>query len=338
MRDLWTRYRAQILALLAAIVASVSVVVVVSDDNHDGRPDHVTVTIAQKPATAPEAVTVDGPDADTKRDDSIPLDKDAQAVVQDATKAPEKYDLGGGLRGQDDTPAGVLTGPLAAQEWPGCRTAFVHSFSQRKSPVEAISLHYTAGLNLAGWSDLLGLTAYSNILKNEVSWHFGIDREGNCIYNVPTRYKAWTIGNLNSQTVNIEVVGTGRESDYAGKGIAKVRAVVQRIGRLYGIPMRLGATDGHCNVTRTGIITHWMGGPCSGGHIDIKPYSITRVVAAMAKPAKPKVSSSSSVLCRKINWWRHARERGQALRNANLRVAELKTRGLVCTTSGVTAA
>jgi N-acetyl-anhydromuramyl-L-alanine amidase AmpD len=107
-----------------------------------------------------------------------------------------------------------------------------------------------------------------------VSWHFGIDREGHCAYNVPITQKAWTISGLNSQTVNLEIVGTGHEPDYAGPGIKKVAAVVGRIGRIEHIPLSLGATDGHCNVTRRGIITHWMGGPCSGGHIDIKPYDI----------------------------------------------------------------
>jgi hypothetical protein len=101
---------------------------------------------------------------------------------------------------------------------------------------------------------------------------------------VPVAAKAWTIAALNSQTVNIEAVSFGNEGGlYAGggRGAAKVARVVGRIARLFGIPLRLGAVS-NCVVTRTGIITHWMGGPCSGGHSDIRPWVIRRVVRRIA--------------------------------------------------------
>ena len=237
------------------------------------------------PPPVPNVVQVDGADADEKADDLLRLDPEAKEVVREAREKPEQFDLGGGLRGQDPTRAGVLTGPLAAQEWPGCKTAFVRSFSQRVSSIRAIGLHYTAGAERPGWSDLDGLTAYSNNGANQVSWHFAIDREGHCTYNVPTRYKAWTIGNLNSQTVNIEVVGTGREPDYAGPGFRTLSRVVRRIARVHNLPVQFGATDGRCNVTRRGIITHWMGGSCSGGHHDIRPYDIEAIALKIREGA-----------------------------------------------------
>jgi hypothetical protein len=241
---------------------------------------------ADKPKpTLTETTRVDTADADRKADDAVPLPEASQQLVERAEKAPDSLDLGGGLRGEDSEPAGVLTGPLAAQEWPGCRTLFVRSHSARTASIAAIGLHYTAGGNLPGWQDLLGLTAYSNNVGNGVSWHWGIDREGNCAYNVPATQKAWTIGNLNSQTLNIEVVGRGNEPDYAGPGFKKLSAVVRRAGRIYNIPMRLGAVS-NCRVTRRGIITHWMGGACSGGHHDIRPYSIESVVARIARDAE----------------------------------------------------
>lgn len=297
------RWRA-VLAALAVLVGLGITVELTSNDDGNGHKSHgITVRI-------------DGPDADTKHDDKLVLGAKGEQVLKAAEAAPEKFDLGDNLRGPDKEPAGVLTGPLASQEWPGCKTAFVRAFSARTSTVRAIALHYTAGANVTGWGDVDGLTAFSNNVSNGVSWHFGIDREGHCSYNVPTRYKAWTISSLNSQTVNIEGVGRGNEPDYLdGAGFTKLSSVVRRIARIYGIPIRLGATDGHCNVTRTGIITHWMGGSCSGGHIDIRPYSIENVVRriaadAGASTAKSKpVAHSATVWCRKLSWYR-VRARG----------------------------
>lgn len=228
-------------------------------------------------------IRVDGADRDAKRDDGLSLNEDAQDVLEEAREAPERFDLGGDLRGADSSPSGVLDGPLASQEWPGCTTAFVRSFSSRNGVVPTgLAYHYTAGANQPGTADLVGLTAYSNNPLNQVSWHFSIDREGNCFYNVPINHKAWTISALNSQTINIEVVGRGTDPDYAGgEGMKKLAAVSRRISEVAGIPLRLGAVS-DCRVTRPGIITHWMGGPCSGGHIDIRPYDIAAVVARVA--------------------------------------------------------
>jgi hypothetical protein len=291
-------------AVLLAILAAGVTVVIVSDD---GGGHTRTVTIHVGAAPAPQAVSVDNADPGTARDDKLQLSTAAKTVYRAASAAPAAYDFGGDLRGHDPTQAGVVRGPLAAQEWPGCKTAFVRTFSQRTSSIKAIALHYTAGLNIAGWGDIDGLTAFSNNPRNQVSWAFSVDREGHCAYNVPITQKAWTIAGLNSQTVNLEIVGTGREPDYAGPGIKRVAAIVARIGRIEHIPLTLGATDGHCNVTRAGIITHWMGGPCSGGHIDIKPYDIVKVIAqirALAGAQTTKaISAHTAQVCRKYAWY-----------------------------------
>jgi hypothetical protein len=263
---------ARVAQAVLVLIAAVGLTIIITDDSGPGPTHHRTITIK-----------VDGPDRDTKRDDPLVLTPPAQKVA----KAPGE-DLLESQRGPDPTPASVIHGPLASQEWPGCRVAFVKSFSQRTSPIKAIALHFTAGPNIAGSrADLNGLTAFSNNIRNQVSWHFGIDRDGNCDYNVPITQKAWTISGLNSATVNIEVVGTGHDVDYAGAGFKKVSAVVRRIASIEHIPLRLGATDGQCHVTRSGIITHWMGGPCSGGHVDIKPYEIKTVIARIARDAQP---------------------------------------------------
>jgi hypothetical protein len=324
IRRHWRRW----LPVLVAVAATFGLTIVVVDDDGDGPPDRV---IIERPV-APPATAVDGPDADTKRDDALPLNADAQDVALEVTEAPDEFDFADDLRGRDPTAAGVVDGPLASQQWPGCRTSFVRAFSGRVTGIRAIALHYTAGPNRAGWADLDGLTAFSNNIGNQVSWHFGIDREGHCSYNVPTTQKAWTISGLNSQTVNIEVVGTGRDPDYVGAGFAKLRAVVRRIGRIHRIPIRLGATDGRCNVTRTGVVTHWMGGPCSGGHIDIRPYDVNAVIRRIALGA---FTARDRRQCRNVHAYRQRRRAGRpptrsGKANQARRLEQLGNRGLRC--------
>jgi hypothetical protein len=310
-----------VVAALLLVFATVGITIVLTDDGNGGR----TVTVHVGQAPAPVAVSVDGPDADTKRDDTLTLSSSAKAVYRSApTIAP---DVVGNMRGPDPTAAGVVRGPLAAQEWPGCKTAFVRAFSQRTSSIRAIALHFTAGPNITGWGDVDGLTGFSNNTANQVSWHFAIDREGHCAYNVPIQQKAWTIAGLNSQTVNLEIVGTGHDVNYAGAGLKKVAAVVGRIGRIEHIPLSLGATDGNCNVTRRGIITHWMGGPCSGGHVDIRPYSITGVIGQIRRL---QVSSLDRLRCSRLNAWRAAGRPLAGTHAAVLRKHTLEAHHVTC--------
>ena len=280
-----TRWRARLAALTAALVALTGggLIITLTDDNGDGKPDRVIV-VKPKPVV-PAVVGIDGPDRDKIADDTLALDAEAREVAGNAASTPERHDMAGDLRGDDTTPVGQREGPLATPNWPGCSTRFLPTnFSNRVSAVKAIGLHYTAGMNRPGLSDMNGLTGFASSPAAGVSWHFLIDAEGHCYYSVPVTKKAWTIGNLNSQTVNIEVVQVGNENTYpAGTaGAKKLGEVVRRIGRIYRLPMRTGAVDGNCNVTRTGIITHWMGGRCSGGHSDIKPYDFAKVTAAIA--------------------------------------------------------
>jgi len=323
----------RIIAALAALCAVVVLVLVVTTDEDKMTPPPAVTTVAEPPAV-PVNVAVDGPDANAKPDTVLALDREAREIVQNAQQAPERFDISGGLRGVDNTPVAVHEGPLATPNFPGCTTRILPTnWSNRTASVRAIGLHYTAGGNRPGLSDMNGLTGYASSPSAGVSWHFLIDAEGHCYYSVPLQKKAWTIGNLNSQTVNIEVIGRGNEPAYpaAPAGARKLKSVVQRIGRLSNIPMRVGAVS-NCNVTRTGIITHWQGGRCSGGHIDIKPYAIERVVATFA--TKP-VTSVDRITCRKLLWWRtHGRHHGLPERRAIRRRQALEKRGVTCTPSG----
>lgn len=314
----------RLLAILAVLVGGGAVIVTVTSDDNPGAP-------AASPTIS---FRVDGPDRDRKPDDIVKAGGGAPAVLNQAQAAPEKFDLGDNLRGDDPTSEGTVSGPLAAPEWPGCLTRFTPvNFSSRTAAIRGFALHYTGGGNRPGWADMNGLAAYASSRAAGVSWHFLVDREGHCYYQVPVSKKAWTIGNLNSQTINVETIGNGGEPDYGGTaGFRKVAAIVRRAASIYHFPVRLGAVDGSCNITRPGIITHWMGGACAGGHIDIKPYDIAKVVDQIAGGG---VTTIDIATCRKIRWWRnHGRHHGPAERNAVRRKAALTKRGVTCTSHG----
>lgn len=263
-----------------------------------------TITIpAAAEVVVQENVAVDST-GDGEPDKVIELDDQAKDLVEEAVDAPEDLDLAGDLRGDDNTPVAEDAGPLATRNFPGCQTRILPTnWSNRTAAVRAIGLHYTAGGNLTGLSDMNGLTSYASSSTAGVSWHFLIDAEGHCYYSVPLENKAWTIGNLNSQTVNIEVIGRGNEPTYpaAPGGARKLRQVVRRLGQIYEIPMRVGAVS-NCTVTRPGVITHWQGGTCSGGHNDIRPYDLAKVVRAIA-------ASSCGKRCRTVKQLRAKHER-----------------------------
>ena len=260
-------------AVIAVIAGGATVVIALApDDDRPAVDNRDTITFK-----------VDGADRDRKPDDLITAGGGAPEVLDAAQATPENYDLGDNLRGDDPTSEGTVSGPLAAPEWPGCLTRFTPvNFSSRTATIKAFGFHYTGGLNRAGWADMNGLAAYASSRAAGVSWHFLIDREGHCYYQVPLSKKAWTIGNLNSQTINVEMIGNGREPDYGGTaGARKLGQIVRRAAKIYRFPVRLGAVT-NCVVTKPGIITHWMGGSCAGGHIDIKPYDLAKVVTQMA--------------------------------------------------------
>lgn len=277
---------------------------------------------------------VDGPDADRKADDLVKAGGAAPTVLDKAQESPEKYDLGGNLRGRDPTREGTVSGPLAAPEWPGCKTRFTPvNFSSRTAPIRGFALHFTAGLNRPGWADMNGLAAYASSRAAGVSWHFLIDNEGHCYYQVPVSKKAWTIGNLNSQTINVEMIGTGKEPTYGGQaGMRKLGQIVRRAASIYNFPVALGAVS-NCSITRKGVITHWMGGACAGGHVDVKPYDISKIVQRIRSG---NVTPGDIKTCAKLNSWRRAgRPAGGPWEKASVRRKNaLRARGVTCTLRG----
>jgi hypothetical protein len=290
-------------AAIAAVCAALAVLFTTLGSLLGGG-DTTHQVLVPKPIV-PAVVATDGADHDTKPDDPVKIGPEAARVTQLVASNPAKYDMEPNVRGKDNTKVAHYDGPLATPHWPGCETHFLPTnWSERTSSVRALAEHYTAGLNLPGKADMNGLLAYASLRTAGVSWHFLIDAEGHCYYMVPVSKKAWTIGNLNSQTVNIETIGTGREGTFpaAPAGQFKLYVVSRRILKVFGLPAQLGAVNGSCGVTRPGIITHWMGGPCSGGHIDIKPYSIEALAANIAAFSKRgSISKSARAKCTELN-------------------------------------
>jgi hypothetical protein len=298
---------------LVAVAVIVALVFILKPGANNGTPKGETITFK-----------VDGPDPDRKPDDIVKAGGGAAQVLDQAQSKP--LDFGGNLRGKDPTKEGTVSGPLASPEWPGCKTRFTPvNFSSRTAPIRGFALHFTASPNRPGWADMNGLAAFSSSRSAGVSWHFLVDREGHCYYMVPVSKKAWTIGNLNSQTINVETIGTGREPGYGGTaGFRKVAAIVRRAASIYHFPVRLGAVSG-CNITRPGVITHWMGGACAGGHVDVRPYDIAGIVRQMAATGAKPLTASQRHACSALQFHRaRAHKLGKWSPQRAKRAAELK--------------
>lgn len=267
--------------LLAAALAAFSIVVTVAvvDDDGDGRPDGVNVVIK-----------IDGPDKDNARDDVVVLDKAAQIELNRAVTATDRpgdthRELADPLREPDDpsrTPPGQLEGPLAAQEFPGCRTRFVANYSSRNGVAPRVIVWHQTVSRENGWSSQDALTALANRRSSGVSWNLLIGAtSGRCTYSVPLSMKAWTQANANPFSVGIEVERYGDESTYvSGAGEAKLLAATREIGRRFNIPMRKGKVV-NCRVVTSGIVEHSDLGACGGGHADVTPWSTAPLLAKL---------------------------------------------------------
>lgn len=312
---------------LAAVLAALALPLAACGDDPDPRP--------VPPAPAAQTTAVDGPDADTVRDDTVTLVPAATAAVADAVQAP-RSELDDPLREPTDTQkAGILEGPSAAQEFPGCRTRFVQNYSSRRGQqVRIIVWHQTVSRDNPGVADQDALTAYANSPSSGVSWHFLIGRaDGLCTFSVPLNMKAWTQGNANPFSIGIEVQAYGDEPRYVEPaGERKLLAVTRELGRRFGIPMRRGKVV-NCQPVTSGIVEHSELGACGGGHSDVTPWSTDPLIAKLASGG---VTEADRVTCRKLNAWRKAGrpEAGQWRINSIRRRQALDRRGVTCLTSG----
>lgn len=278
-----------LLYLIASILTALGLTLSVVLSDGGGKPFR-TVTFgvdrSAKPGVQPKTVTV--PPA--TQDAAAPGDAEGQLVTPTpaiAAKVPGQIDAAGEAAQKIKDTLAPLPVAGAALSVPGCRTMFIHSFSSRHGvrPVQ-FWLHYTASSNVKGWGDVLSIVHYFTTVQ--ASSHFVIDREGNCAYIVPIEQKAWTQMSANAFGINFEIIDNGHERGYLEPaGYKKLGSVLRYLSRVVHIPLRKGAVAG-CSPTRTGIVTHWMGGLCSGGHVDLKPFSIDGEIARLLAASKPK--------------------------------------------------
>lgn len=341
------------LLILGAIIAAaiVLVIVLIGNDDEPKRPATITTQL-------------DGLDADKVPDDKtitvpkVAVDQAADALSGDipasAPLDPEDADHTGQ---NDETPADANSRALRENERaldrnrrttealptagasggaPGCVTSFVRNQSGRRGVRPTVQVwHYTVSPNRPGRSDVNGIVAFFNRSSSQASSHFVIDAEGHCAYIVPIEAKAWTQAGGNPWAVSYEIIATGKERTYlAPAGYAKLASVMRWVSARTGIPMRQGRIRG-CSPSVSGIVQHRDGGSCWGGHHDIGPFAFATALAQVTKGVKP-VTRANRVTCGKINAWRKAgRPRGGAWeRDSKTRVANLKKRGVVCTTRG----
>lgn len=259
---------------------------------HSGDPP---VENAPAPVAAvPEATVVDNADQNAKPDDIVDLGPRAREVTETFLEGDDHdlaVDDGAELRGDDEAgPVAELQPPFASDSIRGCRTRFLTTnWSYRtvaQSEVKWFTPHFTAGVDIPNSrADVDGLTAFGNTPSARVSWHFNLDKDGNCDYNVPLRYKAWTFSDANSRSINAEVAGRGEQPYLRPAGYRKLARIYIQVRQAYPqIRLRVGSiSSSNCASGAAGWVTHWMGGTCAGNHSDIRPHSLTVVVAKVRK-------------------------------------------------------
>lgn len=299
-----------VVTVLVAVLGA-GILVEVVDDNGDGKTDRVTVRLGghdDLPAGVPA-----GP---------AKLELDDEAV--DALDAVEDRDAGGHDNLDDETPAGLPAGayralpnyledniarndlpvisPLAAPEQAGCVTRLVGNYSSRYGVrPRQIWAHYTVSRNRPGWDDVNAIVAYFNSPASSASSHYVIDADGNCALIVPETGKAWTQAAANPYAISIEFIAYGDEADLlTAAGYAKAGKVLAAIGRRWDIPLARGAVNtATCTPARPGIVQHADGGACAGGHHDVNPFSVARLIAAAKAAARPPRPTGLALLYRR---------------------------------------
>ncbi len=332
------------LALIAAVVAALAggalFGLAIAPDN----PPAPSVLPKTMPPGPTVTVPVDGADADTKRDDPLVLDERAAEQLQEPGG-----ELGDPLREPADTaPPGVVEGPLAAQEFPGCRTSFGKNYSSRNGTRPQVIMWHQTVSRERGWSSQNALTGMTTRPSTGVSWHLLIGRsQGLCTFTVPLHMKAWTQGNANPFSIGIEVEAYGDEASYVtGDGRKKLIAVTRELGRRFEIPMRR-AKIVNCRVIRSGIAEHNDAGACGGGHVDVSSTKWQRnpsagelagwdIAPLIADAAAGGITATDRVTCRKLNAYRiSGRPKGGAWeRNSVRRRQALLRRDVLCTKRG----
>ena len=321
------RLLAALVELIAALAGGGALIITAAPDNHGTPPATLTVH-------------VDGLDAGKTPDRTITvpqaaIEKVAPTLEDNLNTAPATTpagELDAARNAAEKIKATQLPLPTAGATagFQGCRTSFVTNQSSRHGTRPQVQvLHYTVSPNRPGWTDVDAVVALFNRSSSQASSNFVIDGEGHCAYIVPIEAKAWTQAAGNPFSISYEIIATGKESEYmAPGGLAKLRSVMREVSNRTGIPMRHGAVS-NCVPTRTGIVQHKDWGLCGGGHVDISPFPVDKIIGQLVTGG---ITATDRVTCRKLNYWRtHGRHHGKPEANAIRRKNALTARGVTCT-------
>ena len=132
--------------------------------------------------------------------------------------------------------------------------------SARSAQPQLIVLHSTESHNRKGASDLAAIDSLFQNPSFQASSHVTDDADGHSARHVPDARKAWTVGNLNSLSLNIEQIG------FAAQGRASWRDHDDQLhetarwiavwSRRHGIPIRKARLTSSGGVVRAGVTTH----------------------------------------------------------------------------------
>lgn len=284
------------LPLALALLALFGVTVAVQQNSDGSTSVNVTVTTPAGPTSIvadPDDLekAADGLDAHPGKDETP-----AGMTEQQVSSSTEQIEA---FAQRDRLP---LVQPDAAPEQPGCSSRFHGSYSSRGGvKPRALLGHYTVSPNLPGLRDLVSLTAYSSNPRNMVSWHYNIDREGNCFHTVRETDKAWTQAAANPWAISTEFInkGAGDRPLLSPVGLKKTARIWSDIAYRWDIPIRRGrANKRTCTLERSGILDHNDLGICGGGHVDITPHDIDQIITAIRI-----YRQSQAPLQRKIAKW-----------------------------------
>lgn len=158
------------------------------------------------------------------------------------------------------------------------------SQSARSAEIELIVLHSTESHNRKGASDLQAISDLFATASFEASSHVVVDADGLSARCVPDARKAWTVGALNSASLNVEQIGFAADGRIAWRKRAhQLREVARWIAvwsRRHGVPIRKARLSSGGQILRAGVTTHDYCSKHGAGttHWDPGPYPMGYVL------------------------------------------------------------